>query len=136
MNTSMIVTESSEYKYYKTIRINEVDKNKLYYLASPYSHSDPAIEELRYNQINEIGTILIKAGHMLIEPIAMCHHKKKYNLPGSYEFWSRINKKLISVCDGIIIAKVIDGWDKSIGVADEIKYAQSLDKEVYYLTEE
>jgi len=98
---------------------------KVYYLASPYSHKDPDVVENRYQQVEEAAAILSMRGFTLIEPIASSHHKaKKYQLPTDYEFWNNKCKSLINISHGLIVL-TIDGWSESIGVTDEIKYAES-----------
>lgn len=116
------------------VRIELVtNENKLYYLASPYSHPDPYIKHLRYEQINKIAVLLIERGLLLIEPIASCHDKSlKYKLPTGYEYWKTRDRALIKKSDGVIVA-MMDGWKESIGVTDEVEYATSLDKPILFL---
>lgn len=121
------------------------DINKVYYLASPYSSALPwygtngdtfkaAIENIRHLQIQAIAAKLIHQDYILVEPIASCQFKQlHFGLKASYDYWQRRDRALIKVCDGIIIV-MMDGWNKSIGVSDEIDYAKSLGKEVWFLT--
>lgn len=43
------------------------------YLASPYSHPDPAVEELRFEAACEAACKLMQQGHHVFSPIAHTH---------------------------------------------------------------
>lgn len=107
--------------------------DEVYYLASPYSHPDPVIKEMRYTIVTAIGAALSLAGFLTIEPIGASHPvAKTFKLPTGYEFWKRRDRALISHSDGVIVA-MMDGWQESVGVTDEIQFAESIGKPVYYL---
>ena len=108
-------------------------KRKLYYLASPYSHSNKFVEVLRYEAVVYAAKQLIEKGYTVLEPIAMCSEKsKRYDLSGGYSFWKKRDRWFISKCDGLIVLK-LPGWDTSEGVTDEIQYANKLGLDVHYL---
>jgi len=110
-----------------------IDKGKLYYFASPYSHKNAFVTQIRYEIVNYIATQMLEEGYLLIEPIAMCHNKAKtYGLDGSYKTWMDRDRGFISKSDGIIVV-CLTGWEKSEGIEDEVRFAKSLDKEVTYL---
>jgi hypothetical protein len=110
-----------------------IDKGKLYYLASPFSHANPFVQNVRYEMINYIAAQLTLDGYMLIEPIGSCFDKsRKYELPGGYEYWKTRDRKLIEHSEGIIVAKM-EGWSYSVGVTDEIVHAKELGLPVYML---
>ena len=109
------------------------DKNKIYYLASPYTHDDPNIINERYEKIEKVATVLLIEGYILYEPIVSNHHKsKKYELPSNFEFWKRSNDAFIEKCDGLIVCK-LEGWENSKGVKNEIDIAKKLNKDIYYI---
>jgi hypothetical protein len=110
----------------------KLSKNKVYYFASPYSSPDPEVIESRYAEQGRLVAHLIKEhGLLIVNPIEMCHNlSKRYGLPGGYEYWKSRDRKLISLSDGIIVAQM-DGWEESIGVTDEIRYANLLGKPVF-----
>ncbi len=110
-----------------------MDKSKLYYLASPYSHHNPFVQTMRYEIINYLAARLTLDGYMLIEPIGSCFDKsKKYEMPGGYDYWKTRDRKLIEHSDGIIVA-TMEGWTYSVGVTDEIEHAIELGLPVYNL---
>lgn len=112
-----------------------MNNSELYYLASPYSHPDPFVQEQRFEQINEIAAKLIRQhGLALIEPIVMGHPKFKHGHPGDFTYWKRTDEMYIQACTGgLIVATEMDGWRQSKGVTAEITYAKSLGRPVYYL---
>ena len=113
--------------------MSQLKKRKLYYLASPYSHENKFVEILRYEAVIYAAKKLIEDGYTVIEPIAMCHEKgTRYDLPGGYKFWQRRDRWFIEKCDGLVVLQ-LPGWDLSVGVLDEIKYAKKIGLEVHYL---
>lgn len=108
-------------------------QGKLYYLASPYSSPDPVVKEMRYTVICAIGAVLHNMGYALIEPIASSHPvAQKFQLPTGYEFWQNRDRLMIDHSDGVIVA-MMQGWEQSVGVTDEIAYAESIGKPVYFI---
>jgi hypothetical protein len=113
--------------------ISNLDKSLLYYFASPYSHPNPLVKNVRYEMTIYLSSSLTKEGFRLLEPIGMCHDQAmKYKLPTGYSFWQTRDRGFIDVCDAVIVAKM-KGWLESEGVKDEINYALSLGKRVHYL---
>jgi hypothetical protein len=109
---------------------------KLYYLASPYSHKDPAIKKRRAEMVTESAVDLLHLGIFVFAPISYNEPWEKYNLPGDWNFWQDFDKTFVSRCDGGIIVLMLDGWDKSVGVTAEIEFAKSIGLPVYYTTPE
>lgn len=115
------------------MQLNDLSKEWVYYFASPYSSDCDYTRELRYLSVIKIATDLIKQDFTLIEPIAMSHqHAQRFGLPGTYAFWQKRDRKFIDLCDAVIVC-LLEGWDQSIGVTDEIDYAETQGKPVYYL---
>ncbi len=117
------------------MNIDLLDTTKVYYLASPYSHPFDELKNLRYEAVNRVGAILCKKNLIVIEPIAMCHSKSlQYDLPTGYEYWKTRDRTFVEISTGGVIVLCIPGWIESVGVSDEIQYAQSLGHEVFYLS--
>lgn len=111
----------------------KLDKDKVYYLASPYSHRNAHVQEIRYQQVSYAAALLNAEGYRLIEPIGMCHGQSlRYKLPTGYEYWQSRDRELIARSDGIIILD-LPGWSSSVGVQDEIKYAAKLEKDIVHV---
>lgn len=116
-----------------------LDKTKVWYLASPYSSAIPegndknTVMAQRHHDVQQIGAVLIQLGYLLIEPIAMCAYKaNNWALPQNYDYWKGRDRAFIDRCDGVIVANM-EGWKESVGVTDEITYAKSQNKPVYLL---
>lgn|SRR5574343_820281 len=112
--------------------IRNLDKDKLYYLASPYTHRNKIIMKTRYETVNIIGGLFISAGLLVIEPIVSGHSKIDYGLPTNYDFWKEQCRKFVKKCDTVIVV-MMPGWESSVGVSDEIQYAKDNNIPVYYL---
>ena len=110
-----------------------LDKKKTYYIASPYTHPNKFVQQYRYEAVIYTASLLTKQGHTLIEPIGMCHEQSlRYDLPGGYEFWKTRDRLFIEKCDGIIVLQ-LPGWLDSVGVTDEIAWAEELGKDIHFL---
>lgn len=109
-------------------------EDKLFYLASPYSHKDKVVMDYRYLLVSAAAAALYNKGFNLLEPIGSGHPiSTKYDLPKGYEYWMRRDRLMISRSDGVIVLTAT-GWEESKGVTDEIQYADSLGLPVYYLS--
>ena len=113
--------------------MEHLDKSKLFYFASPYSHENPFVKCIRYEMTIYCASQLTKNGFRLLEPIAMCHEQSaRYKLPSGYKFWKERDRGFIDLCDSLIVLK-LPGFRDSIGVSDEIAYAKEKGKQVHYL---
>jgi hypothetical protein len=108
-------------------------KNKLYYLACPYTHPDRKIMDARLEEVTRIAVELLKQGIYVFSPISYNGPWEKYNLPHEFSFWEDFDKTFITKCDGIFVLR-LEGWDKSIGVKAEIEFAHQIDIPVYHIT--
>lgn len=110
--------------------------SKLIYLASPYSHPDPMVKEMRYEQALQATVELMKQGHVIFSPIVHSHPVAVlHDFPGNWEFWKTIDEVFISKSDELWVL-MLDGWKESIGVNAEIQIAQAQGKPVVYLNAE
>lgn len=124
-------------KQYKKQENVKPTTDKVYYLASPYSSAIPKGRKKtdvcleRHHRIQKYGADLMKMGYICWEPIAISHYKAvTFNMPQNYQFWKVRDRKMIKNSDGVIVVEM-HGWDKSVGVSDEVDYAISLGKPVY-----
>jgi nucleoside 2-deoxyribosyltransferase len=105
------------------------------YLASPYSHPDPAIREQRFQAACRAAASLIRAGEPVFSPIAHSHPIAAYGLPTDWAFWER-DARLHLTASTEVVVLTLDGWRASVGVASEIAIARELGKPVRYLSPE
>jgi hypothetical protein len=106
---------------------------ELIYLASPYSHKDPVVKELRFRSAARIGAKMMAAGKYIFSPISHTHPiALAGKLPGEWQFWEGYDRVMIKCCQRLTVAK-IDGWETSTGVQAEIKIANELGIPVDYV---
>jgi hypothetical protein len=103
------------------------------YLASPYSHQDPAVREARFRAACDFTHWMLKQEHHVFSPIAYSHQftMPPYTMDGPFEVWKEIDLDMIARCEAVMVLK-IDGWDQSRGVKAEIEYAKEIGKRVIY----
>ena len=104
------------------------------YLATPYSHEDPAVRALRFEAINITAAKLMLEGYAVFSPISQSHPIAEY-LPtetGNWDFWQKEDLPFLEVCDWLYVLP-IDGWQESVGVRGEIEFAEALGIPIKYL---
>jgi len=103
------------------------------YLASPYTHKHTAIRQLRFKQVAKFASKLIQEKHLVFSPITHSHPICiAADLPIDFEYWSELDNSFIEWCSVLVVLK-LEGWENSKGIAEEIKIAEFMGKEVVYL---
>ena len=103
------------------------------YLASPYTHPDPAVRETRFRQAAEAAAGLMLCGEVVFSPIAHSHPiDLNFDYPESGAFWKRQDEPFLMLCAKMIVL-MLPGWEESKGVAHEIEVAKSRGIPVGYL---
>lgn len=101
--------------------------DKLYYLASPYSHPDKETQDHRYLEVSRVAARLIKEYHLkLILPITTSHALRAVD-PGlgtSWTAWEALDIELVKRSDVLLVVNM-PGVSESIGVQAEINVAQN-----------
>ncbi len=113
----------------------EIMKPNRIYLACPYSHKDKAVEQERFELATKVAGVLIKEGHLVYSPLTHGHTLSQHvkGLGTDFEFYKNHCLSFIKHWADKIIVIACDGYDKSIGVSEEIKCAKSLGLPVEYL---
>ncbi len=92
------------------------------YLASPYTHKDPAVMQDRYERVVNVQTKLLDDGHPIFCPIAQSHVAQlKMTAPfkNDASFWlDEIDIPVLGICDELFIL-TLPGWRDSYGVHQE-----------------
>lgn len=99
--------------------------SELVYLASPYSHPDPAVRHQRFEAVCRMAGRMMEQGQVVYSPIA---HSHPISLtmsvsPVDHDFWLR-------QCFGVLLRSTklailtIDGWEASRGIMAELTFAQ------------
>jgi hypothetical protein len=105
----------------------------LFYLASPYSHTDPAIQEKRFVDACRYAGQIMNCGVHVFSTIAHTHPIACVcSLPKEWEYWRVYDSIILRFCTGMIIL-CIDGWEKSVGISEEIRLAEQFRLPVYKL---
>jgi hypothetical protein len=103
------------------------------YLAAPYSNVSD--KDSHMNQFVKYAGEFMEQnpGLHLISPLY--HHwtlKQVPTMGTDYKYWRDFSRDLLKRCDSMIVLK-FPGWVESIGVRDEIDYAEELGKDVIYI---
>ena len=102
------------------------------YLASPYSHPDPAVRLQRYEAACRAAATLLHAGPAVYSPIVHSHPLVAHGLPTDWSFWSRFDQPFLEIADGMVVLMLV-GWRDSVGVREELRIAEEIGIPVIYL---
>ena len=117
------------------IKFTEVKK---VYIASPFSHKYKRVMKEREQEINRvIAELTYKYGYSFFGPITQSAPLERIipALGGSFSQWKNIDLTWVKACEELWVV-MLDGWDISIGVTEEISYAQELGKPIRYINPE
>ena len=103
------------------------------YLASPYTHPDPAIRERRFVEVCRVASDLMAAGSAVFCPIAHSHPIDTIApLPQTTAFWMAQDLPILR-CASRVVVLMLDGWRQSKGIAAEIAAAEAVGIPVEYM---
>ena len=105
------------------------------YLASPFTHDDPAIRQQRFEAACRAAAALICRGQTVFSPIAHSYVICRYGVPLDWRFWQRHDRRYLEVCDEVVVL-MLDGWRESVGVQAEIAIARELGKPITFFQAE
>jgi hypothetical protein len=108
---------------------------QLYYLASPFTNEDPRIQESNRIWVCRKADELIEQGIYCVSPIA--HNLAVIKESGAphktgWDKWREHDLTILRKCDRVIVLK-LPGWEKSVGVSEEVKTARELNIPVDYV---
>jgi hypothetical protein len=103
------------------------------YLASPYSGTEEEQEARFLAAECFVADMLPFSVEAIFSPIVFCHEMaKRHNLPGDANFWAAMNMDYMRAASKIWVLK-LPGWEESIGVQDEIRWAHVERKPLMYV---
>ena len=108
---------------YKSYPAGSVDY-RITYLAGPYSHQNPEIQNDRIEKLREAALILTRRGLNIFSPINYTHIFESANCEPRFGYY-HFCMAYVRQSHQMIILK-LDGWDKSFGVAEEIKRSPTI----------
>jgi hypothetical protein len=105
----------------------------LIYLASPYSHEDPAVREERFRIVCRAAARLMAQGNLIFSPIAHSHPiALAGQLPTEWDYWEQYDRAhLLAACELWVLK--LAGWQVSRGIACEIEIMKGLGKPVKFI---
>ena len=103
------------------------------YLASPYTHADAEVRQLRFDAVCKAAASLMASGRVVFAPIAHSHPIHLHGLNATdHEFWKAQDRPFLENCDSLGVL-MLAGWDTSPGVDHEIQTALDAGKQIIYL---
>lgn len=118
-----------------SLNIDNMKQTKLFYIALPYTHASKEVVEQRVDKfakfdsflnLNHIQTVSPILKHLLIT--------KNKSVPGDWNFWKTLSYTYLARCDALVVYQ-LEGWEESVGVTEEIKYAQEHKIPIIYIPE-
>ena len=100
------------------------------YLASPYSHEDPAVIAYRSRAAREAALRLKQSGLVVFSPVV--YGEQFPELPGDWASWRFYCLGWLAPASALVVLQ-LDGWAKSTGVTAEIQFAREKKKPIFYL---
>lgn len=108
-------------------------ETEIEYLAIPYTHNNVFVKHFRAEVSNYIASELTKQGRIIFAPISAWHHiAMKYGLPGTFEYWKRLDEQFIAASKKLILV-TLDGWKESNGINLEVSIADRFNVPIEYL---
>lgn len=106
------------------------------YLASPYTHSDPAIMLARFEAAERFVARAIARERPIFSPIVHCHALAiKYSMPPEFKYWENYNLAMLGAAEELWVLK-LTGWEDSKGVMAEIDAAEITNKFITFIGED
>ena len=95
----------------------------LVYLAAPLGHQDPSVREERFESVNRYCGHLIRQRTLVFSPLSLGASLDEDDIPNSA--WYALGLQFLARCDEMRIL-ALDGWENSVGVGLETRYARQL----------
>lgn len=109
---------------------------KFAYIAGPYSSPSEEVIERRYDLYLRFTNMVLNHGIMCMSPLTnhACLKKGKV-IPGDYNFWGNYSREMLARCQ-VVFVMMLDGWEKSDGVYDELMNARQKGLKILFFKEE
>lgn len=107
-----------------------MDRPALLYLATSYSHPEPAKRAARANLASECAAWLMRKGWSVVSPLSMGHaiikaDSEAGDLASDFQVWREPCLRMLEMSDALVVL-MLDGIRESVGVAAEIDHARKL----------
>lgn len=115
------------------IKLPKASPEELIYLASPFSHEDQKVEQMRFKQACRCAAILTEAGYNVFSPIAHTYSIARFGrIDGGWNTWEKFDTLMLTACDQLFVY-CLPGYKESAGVCSEVNLAHALSKPVVLL---
>lgn len=102
------------------------------YLASPYTAKNTITQLLRYEMAKEACVQMMVFSIPVYSPIVHCHPiAADYGLGKEAAHWWKMNQEFIRSA-GELWVLMLDGWEESSGIRQEVEYALEIECQVRY----
>ena len=72
-------------------------------------------------------------GHLVFSPISHSHQIcVEADLPVDYQYWEELDKSFLEWATCMVVLE-LEGWEKSVGLSEEIAVMEFMGKEVIYM---
>jgi hypothetical protein len=106
--------------------------NPVIYVASPYSHDNPAIMEERYHLALIACARLISLGAVVYSPIVHGHAIAQTGaIATDFKTWEKQCLTMLDKAD-VLLVLMLSGWTQSVGVNAEINHFRPTGKLVIH----
>lgn len=103
------------------------------FLSIPYTHENADVVEYRVSIAQKTVAFYLNKGEVVYCPIAFFHNiGKQNNIPLTWAHWKEQCKNIIAMCNKLVVV-MIEGWEASTGVTEEIQLAKDLNIPVEYV---
>jgi len=103
------------------------------YLASPYSHPDAVVRNLRYERVLFHCAEQMRAGKVIFSPIVYGHQFALLGLAQTdHVWWKEFNERMMAGSEALHVL-MLEGWHESNGVSHEINFAHEIGLEVKFV---
>lgn len=104
------------------------------YIASPYTHKDEQIRNLRYKQVHRYTRLCMFRGEIVFSPIVYGHEFALIDQRAiTHDYWLRFNEHMLLTAHQLRVLQ-LPGWDRSVGVQAEIAFADHNNIPVVFTT--
>lgn len=108
------------------------DPNGYLYMASPYTHTDEAVRQWRYEQALRAVALLQNERIWTYSPIVHTHPLCLLGAPVEFAHYETWDKVMIAQSCGVLVLQV-EGWEASAGIQHELQYALEIHKSIQYM---
>lgn len=109
-----------------------IQKDRLTYLASPYSHSLQSIVDERARLAQVCARKLMERGYCIYSPIAYTHGIDRLGPSLPYDYWMLLDRQFLLASHSLLILDIA-GWHASRGVEIEVRTAKGLGLPIFFV---